>query len=433
VGWTGLLLGLVSLGCGDRGDDGGSDPRSGGTTGSAVGGSGAGGDTGGGSTGGSADTEGGADTGGSAAGGGGGTGGGGEASEWVNPAPGTSLFLGANFWRIDWEGPQDFFVDGVDWATVENPWLPELVADLAPYRVLRFMDWNLVNEDPNPQADWSTRKQPTESQTSEPIAYEWQIDLCNRAQTDCWLTVPVRADDEFHANLAALVEARLDRRLRVYVELGNEIWNGGFPSGDAAAEVASELGVSGDDQNALIHRGYVFLSIRLWENFSAVLGEGNPRLVKVLAGQAAWDGPCQSHMAALVDPEINPRGILPTAYAIAPYFSGTSIDELASNVPMMGDWVRSEVACAAQQSIPVISYEGGADSFAGDCVGLQHDPAMAQLYRDFLDTIADAGLGGPFTQYTHVGDCWGLKQRTADTIDESPKYQGVLDWLADHS
>jgi hypothetical protein len=101
---------------------------------------------------------------------------GGSGATLVNPAPGSKFFVGANFWRIDWEGTGDFFLPNVDWKTVENPWQPQFLADLAPYKVLRFMDWNLANSDPNPHAVWGTRRQKTDKQTAEPIAYEWQID-----------------------------------------------------------------------------------------------------------------------------------------------------------------------------------------------------------------------------------------------------------------
>jgi hypothetical protein len=43
-----------------------------------------------------------------------------------------------------------------------------------------------------------------------------------------------------------------------------------------------------------------------------------------------------------------------------------------------------------------------------------------------------AGLLGPFMQYTHVGNCWGLKMATGDSNTKAPKYQGVLNWLAAH-
>ena len=35
-------------------------------------------------------------------------------------------------------------------------------------------------------------------------------------------------------------------------------------------------------------------------------------------------------------------------------------------------------------------------------------------------------------QYTHTGSCWGLKEKTGDALATSPKYKGVVDWLAAH-
>jgi hypothetical protein len=353
----------------------------------------------------------------------------------VNPAPGSRFFVGANFWRLDWEGASDFFSPSVDWATVDNPWVPQFLSDLEPYRVLRFMDWNLVNEEPNPQAIWNTRKQKSEDQTSEPIAYEWQFDLCNRTLKDCWITVPTGANADFQRRLAELALLQLDSRLRLYVEYANEVWNGSFPQFDTVLARANALGLTGTEDWEKVARGYVYESVRLWESFESVFGAANPRLVKVLAGQAAWDGPCQIHVEALQNVAINPKRTMPTVYGIAPYFGGTSIAALSDEIPLVRDYITSHLACVASLSLPVIGYEGGADSYAAGgsgCIELQHDPAMVSIYVQYLDTLSEAGLTGPFNQYTHVGACWGLKERTIDTLDESPKYRGVVEWLTEH-
>ena len=65
-------------------------------------------------------------------------------------------------------------------------------------------------------------------------------------------------------------------------------------------------------------------------------------------------------------------------------------------------------------------------------ISIQHDAAMHDLYTSYLTGISGAGLTGPFMQYTHTGSCWGLKEKTSDSVDVSPKYKGVLDWLAAH-
>ena len=349
---------------------------------------------------------------------------------FVNPAPGSKFFVGANFWNIDWEGQDDFFQSGVDFATTSNPWRPELLDDLAPYHVLRFMDWNGTNESNNPQANWDARKHKTDPQ-DQPVAIEWQIDLCNRAQKDYWITVPHEADADYWTKLAQLIESELDPRLRVYVEYSNEVWNGSFPQHDDAASKAQSLSLPGSDPAAAY---YVYASVRLYAAFESVFGAGSPRLIKVLSGQAAWTGPCEAHVQALADPTINPNGEKPDVYAIAPYFGGTSIGQLGNAIDTVTQWTRDHVTCAAKAGLPLISYEGGSDSYsAGNgCTTLQHDPGMHDLYMSYLDGLSGAGMTGPFMQYTHTGTCWGLKEKTGDSLDDSPKYKGVIDWLAAH-
>jgi hypothetical protein len=349
----------------------------------------------------------------------------------VNPAPASKFFVGANFWNIDWEGQGDFFTSNVDFTTTTDPWRPELLADLAPYKVLRFMDWNQTNTSNNVQAVWSTRKQKTQPQ-SEPVAFEWQIDLCNRAKTDYWLNVPHEAQPDYWPQLAQLVHDQLDPSLRVYVEWSNEVWNSGFPQNAYAASQAKTLKLAGATP-AIAYQ--VYESVRMYEAFEAVFGKGSPRLVKVIAGQAAWTGPCSDEMVAFADATINPKGTKADAYAIAPYFSGNSIQDLTTSVATVVGWTQSSFTCAMGGGLPLISYEGGSDSFSAPsngCTTLQHDPGMHDLYTSYFDGISGAKLTGPFMQYTHTGACWGLKQSTGDTLASSPKYKGVIDWLAAH-
>lgn len=416
-----------------QGGGGGSFSATGGAGGSPQGGNsgvGGGAQAGGGSSiGGSAGSSGSSSTGGTP-GNGGNAGAGGGAPVLVNPAPGSKFFVGANFWNIDWEGQGDFFTTGVDFATTTNPWRKELLDDLAPYHVLRFMDWNLTNDSNNPQASWDTRKQKTDAQ-GEPVAFEWQIDLCNRTKKDYWLNVPHESTPDYWTKLAGLVYADLDPSLRVYVEWSNEVWNGGFPQSAYAAGKATSLGLKGSIPASSY---YVYASVRVYEAFEAVFGKGSPRLVKVLAGQAAWTGPCDAHMTALADSTINPKGTKPDFYAIASYFGGKSIQELTSAIPTVTQWTTASNTCAKGGGVPLISYEGGSDSYAAGsgCTTLQHDAGMHDLYTSYFDGISGAGMKGPFMQYTHTGSCWGLKEKTGDSLAISPKYQGVVDWLLAH-
>jgi hypothetical protein len=372
-----------------------------------------------------------AGAGGMAGGGAAGSGSGGAAGSGalVNPAPGSGFFVGANFWNIDWEGQGDYFQSGVDFATTTNPWVPELLTDLAPYHVLRFMDWNQTNDSNNSQAVWTTRKQKTDPQ-SEPVAFEWQIDLCDRTKKDYWLNVPHEASASYWTELAQLVYTQLDPSLRVYLEWSNEVWNGSFPQNAYAAAEGQSLGLSGSDAAASY---YVYEAVRMYEAFEAVFGKGSPRLVKVLSGQAAYDGPCTNDVKALSDSTINPRRTMPDVYAVAPYISGTTVAAVSGAIAGIKSGLQSNATCAAMASLPLVSYEGGADSYsATNCQSVQTDPGMHDVYTSYLDALVADGLEGPFMQYTHAGSCWGMKVKTSDANSAAPKYQGLLDWLAAH-
>ena len=54
------------------------------------------------------------------------------------------------------------------------------------------------------------------------------IELCNEAQKDMWINIPVMATPQFVQSLAQLIYTDLDPNLNVYVEYGNENWNTGF-------------------------------------------------------------------------------------------------------------------------------------------------------------------------------------------------------------
>ena len=425
-----------TTGSGGRSGSGGATISSGGRTGSggttlASGGTqGSGGHIKGGRTG----SGGGQDTGGTP-----GTGGSTSTGGFVNPAPGAKFFIGANFWNEGWEPASDFFASNVNWATTTNPWNPTLLTDLAPYaHVLRFMDWNRTND--QVAGSWAARAQPNVAPGDRGVAYEWQIDLCNRAHVDYWINVPTLADDDHVTKLAQLIQQKLDPSLRIYIEYSNEVWNGGFPQATYADNQGVAANMPGMNQWYKGWAWYVYRAVQIFQGFEAVFGKNSPRLVKVLSGQAGYTGDasnpapvCAWHLQSLADKTVNPQGETINAYAIAPYFGGTDTTALASDIPDEATLVQNHVACLKGTGIPLISYEGGQDSYAAtSCTAVATDPAMTNLYVTYLNSMMSAGLLGPFMQYTHVGNCWGLKMATGDSNAKAPKYQGVLNWLAAH-
>ncbi len=368
-----------------------------------------------------------------------GTGGATSVGSFVNPAPGSKFFIGANFWNEGWEPASDFFASNVNWATTSNPWNPALLSDLAPYaHVLRFMDWNRTND--QVAGSWATRAQPNVAPGDRGVAYEWQIDLCNRAHVDYWINVPTLADDDHVTKLAQLIQQKLDPSLRIYIEYSNEVWNGGFPQATYADDQGVAANMPGMNQWYQGWAWYVFRSVQIFQGFEAVFGKDSPRLVKVLSGQAGYTGDasnpapiCAWHLQSLADKTVNPQGETIDAYAIAPYFAGNTTSALATDIPIDVTLVQNHVTCLKGTGIPLISYEGGQDSYAApSCSAVATDPAMADLYVTYLNAMMAAGMSGPFTQYTHVGSCWGLKMATGDSNANAPKYQGLLNWVAAH-
>lgn len=136
------------------------------------------------------------------------------------------------------------------------------VAALAKTHAVRMMDWTATNA--NLVQHWADRMTPLHfSRAGGPyagpgglaydsstlgVALEHQIQLCNAVHADCWINIPVVADDDYVRKVALALRygtdgtspytstqanpayPPLDAGLRVYIEYANEIWNsaGGF-------------------------------------------------------------------------------------------------------------------------------------------------------------------------------------------------------------
>jgi hypothetical protein len=138
----------------------------------------------------------------------------------------------------------------------------DLVARIAPFRALRFMQWaGPPSRGVNGNCDrtWSQRTlpkhafsnagagatyfSPPTATTNRSPAWEWIVLLANQAHKDVWLTLPFFVDDEYVTKLAQLFKygsdgvnpytspqaspeyPPLDSSLRLYVEYCNELWN----------------------------------------------------------------------------------------------------------------------------------------------------------------------------------------------------------------
>lgn len=348
-----------------------------------------------------------------------------------NPTSG-SMFMGTNFWDIRWgNGSKDYFASGVDFATVKNPWRSDFLAELAPYKVLRFMDWMLTNN--STETSWSQRTKQTDAKQA-PVAYEWMIDLCNRTGADMWVTLGHQTDASYHKGLAALIKQRLNPQLKVYVEFSNETWNGSFKQNDYCINKGVALKLPGMNKWYQGWAYHVYAAVRIFEQFEQVFGKSSPRVVKILSGQAANSAICKHHLVVLKDATVNPKQVGFDLYAIAPYFGGglSSIQGLKAEIAKAVTNVQNHRGSLKASGIPLIAYEGGQHVYT-NAASVNSDAAMYQIYVDYLKAMSQQ-IQGVFAHYTHVGKwgnggAWGAMEYTAQPLAKAHKYRAIVDWV----
>ena len=358
---------------------------------------------------------------------------------------------------------------------------PGFLQMLKNFSVIRAMQWLEIDSNPPPPGVWADRPQVADAGwgSAHGVPLEVVISLCNTVSADCWVNVPANADDNYITQMATLVHQQLQATQKVYVELSNEVWNGGFPQyqyavSQGVAQWPGKASGYGANRNWFGMRTAQMCDI--WAN---VWGGDFSRVHCVLGAQAAtipsatlalncplWSGaPCYKHHI--------------TDVAIAPYvgiYSGnvpaawTTMDqttlvndifaELGSGGRMVGTFAGGEVkesaswetaykAALAPYNLPFIGYEGGQSLVAfprysdGSAVvegfiAANRDPRMEPVYTQLLQDWKASG-GHVYVLFNDVfapsqyGE-WGLLESFMDTVSPltsaPPKWQAVQDYIA---
>jgi len=175
---------------------------------------------------------------------------------------------------------------------------PDFINRLADFKCLRFLDWMAGN---SYQYLTSINSLTTESHVSwangNMVPLSVIIGLCNLVKKDCWINIPVYSSDgdAYYWYIANLFQSTLDPSLRLYIEYGNEQWNGGLGPGYWITQAATFYGydstkVYSNPPNLLWYNhmfAYAILSQKVFNIFANVfIGCRNklnpPRL---------WDNP----------------------------------------------------------------------------------------------------------------------------------------------
>ncbi len=371
------------------------------------------------------------------------------------------------------------------------------IEDIRPYDVIRPMHMLGEQLTYGPAIPWADRKPPNYSHWGGAwgTPYEVVIDLANASDSDLWLNVPVAASDEFMRQLAKLTAERLDPKRRLYIELGNELWNWAMPY-----EVGRQHGLAearkrwpgvegrvtdwsdGDPVNEMMML-YSWQGARTAEMgaiFRDAFKDQPDRLVVVLAGQIGASAPYWAPSRYLLESPVwvavdgaKPAATHADAYAVGPYVGEPEGDDrfsrespeayIADAIRYLrgeGPWhadaeepglrysIRHDRAMAAEFGLPLIAYEGGqhfiGSRFTRDQVNVH--PDMTRLYHALFDVWREEG-GGLFVHYAgtiprgtnnpgeepsyYQSENFGTKERQTQTEEDAPKYRALRQTMRD--
>lgn len=334
-----------------------------------------------------------------------------------------------------------------------QPFTPRFLDRHKRFKVLRFMDFQRMNN--STLANWADRARPaTYSQgTARGVALEYMIQLSNALDADAWFCMPHLATDDFVTSFATLVRETLKPTLKVYIEHSNEVWNGIFSQAGYARTRGLALGLSANDFEAQL-RYHSRRSVEIFSVWQSVFG-GTSRLVRVLATQAANPGTGRTVM------QWQDAYTQADALAIAPYFGGFLGDPATQNTVaamtvsqllnqcsnhitgQVTTWISENATEARARGLELIAYEGG-QHLAGNR-GAENNEALTAL---FMTANRDAGMKQVYAQYlgawranggrmlanfSSVGlyskwGSWGILE--FDDENTGPKYDALLEFIA---
>jgi Bacterial Ig-like domain (group 2) len=352
-----------------------------------------------------------------------------------------------------------FLWPGTEATYANQPFNPAFLAKIAPFSLLRFIDWGATNG--SPIVEWADRSHVGDvtyaSAAGVPI--EVMIDLANTLHVDPWFCIPHQASDDYVRRFATLLYQRLDPALHPHIEYSNEVWNTAFAQTTWANARSQALGLESPfGQPALF---YAVRAVQLFKIVQDVWGADRGRIVRVLAGQAVWDN-FLSHALAYQDTAANAD-----VMAVAPYFNAVAagdpaqvattltlssdqiVDQMLANIRgAIKSSMTSNAALAAKYKLKFKAYESGAgdssSSFPADKIdamtalfaSAHNNPRMRDVYAEYYRQWIAAG-GDTMNQYSDIGNwskwgLWGSLQYVTQDPAASPKYQGLLDAIAAH-
>jgi len=373
---------------------------------------------------------------------------------------------GAIFLRLVATDPEDYVRDirvimpGFERSYRKEPFHPAFLRRWQGVACFRFMDWMKTNG--SPVRTWDGRPKLEDATFSaRGVPVELMVELCNRQQADAWFCMPHQADDEYVRRFAGLVKARLDPRLKVYIEYSNEVWNNMFPQTRYSWQQAQRLGL-GPKERPWEGGGmyYARRSVEIFKIWEDVFG-GRERLVRVLAWQSgntwwmerivlpfedAWQHADALAIAPYLAMNIPREGRRPNAEQVARW----SVDEVLdyvenTSLPRSIQAIRATKQTADKYGLALVAYEGG-QHLVGVGGAQENEaltrlfhaanahPRMGRIYGAYFREWTAAG-GDLFCYFSSVGrwskwGSWGALQYFDEDPARSPKFMAIMRWAA---
>jgi hypothetical protein len=313
---------------------------------------------------------------------------------------------------------------GFDYDTTVT-FLPQFIQLLAPFRAMRFMDWESTNNSTLANfADRPSSAHYGQSKYGEP--YEHIAELVNETGKDCWITVPELATDDFITQFAAFMATSLDlgriataraaaglsSPFQLIVENSNETWNQSFTAyatflAAAKANTSRYTGtytgsfgpswMTGNSDLMMVGQYEADRLVKIGNAFRAAFGANSGVVAPVLSGWALGPGYSDDGLQFIESNYGDPKQYV-TYVAQAPYFDtpddtstgalDTLFAALDDNVAGMDSTFKDFAKLGAQYGVQIAAYEGG-QSLTGTTNQsfkhlAQHDERMYEAYKSYL-------------------------------------------------
>ncbi len=308
------------------------------------------------------------------------------------------------------------------------------------------------------------------------IPIEALIALANSVEINPWIVFDPTMSDDYIREMAAYANLHLFEGATVYLELGNEMWNGHFLGFHYAERLGVERGYGDGDRAAAGREYYARRSVEVFDVYES---NDSHDVYRVLAGFFR-NAPLTEELLGYVEPgDIDGFGLAPYFYGcytnvwpaactdreLTPktYFTSRSVEdvfEMLNNpndpfaIDALFDQVETHAEIIERHGFEMIMYEGGQSLRAfsvqtGDAreeasirwhitplfEQANLDPRMAEMYFDFLARWRGLG-GGPIVLYTSPRSYsmfgnFGITPALGTARADAPKYDAVLRWQED--